>query len=187
MIGLIQLFITFAYIGLFSIGGGLVALPFIRQEAIRHGWITLEQFFQMVAVSESTPGPIGINMATYVGHSQYGVLGGIITTMGNVLPSLIIIMLIAKYFKKFGQQPIVRAAFYGLRAAVVGLVATAVYDVFTVTIIHLETFSLTQSLGQLIDFKALIIFVVIYSLFERFNKHPIVYIALGAILGVLFL
>lgn len=187
MMGLLQLFITFAYIGLFSIGGGLVALPFIRQEAIRHGWITLEQFFQMVAVSESTPGPIGINMATYVGYSQYGLIGGIATTIGNVLPSLIIIMIIAKYFQKFGDQPIVKAAFYGLRAAVVGLVATAVYDVFVVSIVHLQDFSMTHEISQLIDIKALIIFIVIYYLFNKFNKHPIIYIGLGAVLGVLFL
>lgn len=185
--GLIKLFITFAYIGLFSVGGGLVALPFIRQEAVSRGWITLEQFFQMVAVSESTPGPIGINMATYVGHHQYGLIGGIVTTAGNVLPSLIIIMIIAKYFKKFGDEPIVRHAFYGLRAAVVGLVGTAVYDVFKVSIFRIDDYMLTHQLSQMIDFKALIIFGVIFYLYKKFDKHPIVYILLGGVLGVVFL
>lgn len=187
MWGLLHLLLTFSYIGLFSIGGGLVALPFIRQEVIRNGWVTLEQFFQMVAVSESTPGPIGINMATYVGFSQYGVIGGIATTIGNVLPSLIIIMIIAKFFKKFSDYPVVKAAFYGIRAAVVGLVATAVYDVFTVSILHVSDYMVTNQISSLIDIKATIIFLGIFYLYQKFNKHPIFYIGLGAILGVIFL
>ena len=97
---LVSLFWTFFYIGLFTIGGGQVAITLMQQSLVEKGIISPEKFFNMVAISESTPGPIGINMATYIGCELHGVLGGIITTIGTVLPSLICIIMIASFFGK---------------------------------------------------------------------------------------
>lgn len=183
MIGMLKLIFVFFYIGLFSIGGGLAALPFVQQEAVNRGWVTLEEFFSMVAISESTPGPIGINLATYVGNTQYGLLGGVLATAGNVLPSLIIIVIIAKYFQKFGDQPVVKAGFYGLRAAVVGLIAVAWLNVLEVSIIHLDAIS--ANLAAWIDFKAAAMFIVIYIVKAKLKLHPLFVIVLGAVGGVI--
>lgn len=180
--GMLELVLTFFYIGLFSIGGGLAALPFIQQEAVSRGWVNLEEFFSMVAISESTPGPIGINMATYVGNTQYGLPGGILATLGNVLPSLIIIIIIAKYFQKFGDQPIVKAGFYGLRAAVVGLIAVAWFDVLNVSIIHTDLIS--GNISEWIDFKAALMFAAIYVVKIKLKLHPLLVIAIGAVSGI---
>lgn len=184
MLGMLKLVMVFFYIGLFSIGGGLAALPFIQQEAVNRGWVTLEEFFHMVAISESTPGPIGINMATYVGNTQYGMFGGFLATVGNVLPSLIIIVIIAKYFQKFGNEPIVKAAFYGLRAAVVGLISVALYNVLVVAIFHFDQ-GISLNLAQWIDFKALALFALIYLVKVKLKLHPLIVIAIGAVSGML--
>src|SRR5574344_648223 len=119
---LFQLFWIFFYVGTFTIGGGLVAITLMKQTLVDKGVITAEAFYNMVAVSESTPGPIGINMATYVGYSQYGVAGGIITTIGEVAPSIICILVIAHFFMKFQDKPVVQSAFSTLRPATTGII-----------------------------------------------------------------
>lgn len=180
----------FFYIGLFTVGGGLAALPLIRQEIVGRGWITMHEYTSMVAVSESTPGPIGINMATYVGFEQLGVWGGILATLGTVLPSLIIIVIIAKFYNKFREQRLVDAGFQGLRPAVTGLIATAAWQIITITVIHWQPYLAmgggfsAEALLTLIDWKALLLFAGVYFLNWKFKKHPIVYIALGAVVGV---
>lgn len=180
----------FFYIGLFTVGGGLAALPLIQQEIVGRGWITMQEYTSMVAISESTPGPIGINMATYVGFERLGVWGGILATIGTVIPSLIIIIVIAKFYNKFREQRVVDAGFQGLRPAVTGLIATAAWQIITITVIHWQPyvamgggFSL-QALTTLIDWKALLLFAGVYLLNWKLKKHPIVYIALGAVVGV---
>ena len=102
---LLHLMLTFFYVGLFTIGGGLVAITLMYGPIVEGGLISSEQFYNMVAISESTPGPIGINMATYIGYQLYGVVGGIATTAATVLPSLIIIKLIARFFNRFRRSP----------------------------------------------------------------------------------
>ena len=107
---LFELFCTFFYIGLFTIGGGIVAITLMQQTIVQRGLITEEQFYNMVAISESTPGPLGTNMATYIGYNLYGIPGGMITTIGEVLPSLIIIVIIAKFLQKFNKSLYVKGA-----------------------------------------------------------------------------
>ena len=114
----LKLYLVFFKIGLFAIGGGLATLPFLQELVEQYGWITSQDLLDMIAISESTPGPIGINSATFVGYKTAGLLGGIIATLGLVTPSVIIIMIIAHYFMKFSEQPVIRSAFYGLRPAV---------------------------------------------------------------------
>ena len=120
---MIQLFIEFFKTGLFAVGGGLATLPFLQDMAVRTGWFTTAQLADMVAVSESTPGPIGVNMATYVGFTVAGVPGALVATLGLIAPSIIIILIIAAFLQAFRNNRFVNAAFYGLRPASTAMVA----------------------------------------------------------------
>ncbi len=124
----LRLYLEFFKIGLFSIGGGLATLPFVQQLIERYGWITSEDLLNMIAISESTPGPIGINLATFVGYNTGGLLGGIVATIGLVTPSLIIIVLVAHYFIRFNEHPLVQGALRGIRPAVAGLIAFVAFE-----------------------------------------------------------
>jgi len=181
------LFGIFFYVGLFTIGGGLVAISLMQQEIVARGLISPERFFSMVAVSESTPGAIGINLATYIGNEFYGLWGGIITTMGTVLPSLIVIILIARHFGKFQEKPLVQDAFYGLRAGSTGMIAVAAWNVFFVSVLTLPRYRETRAFADVVDWKALILFAVTAVLYRRLRWHPVVFILFGAVVGVLFL
>ncbi len=181
------LFAIFFYVGLFTVGGGLVAISLMQQEIVARGLITPDRFFSMVAVSESTPGPIGVNMATYIGNELYGVWGGVITTLGTVLPSLIVIMVIARYFAKFQERPLVQQVFYGLRAGSTGMIAVAAWNVLTISVLSLDSFAKSGSLRDLADWKALLLFVFIASGYRITRWHPVLFIAVGAAAGALFL
>lgn len=122
---LIELFLTFFKIGLFAVGGGLATLPFLYELANSNAWISVEDISNLVAISESTPGPLGINMATYVGFLKSGVAGSVIASVGLVVPSIIIIVIIARFLDKFKDSRIVQDVFYGLRAASCALIAVA--------------------------------------------------------------
>ncbi len=179
------LFVEFFKIGLFSIGGGLATLPFLYHLADTYGWITSEELLDMIAVAESTPGPIGINTATFVGYRTAGPLGGIIATLGTVTPSIIIIVLIAYYFMKFSEHPKVRAGFNGVRPAVVGLIAAAGYEVVKISLLNTEHFVDTLDLLNVINYKAVALFAAMMFICYRFKKHPIVYIVIGGLIGIL--
>ena len=178
------LFIEFFKTGLFSIGGGLATLPFLFQMSERHGWFTTEQLTNMIAVSESTPGPIGINIATYVGFTteNLGVFGAIFTTLSLVLPSIIVILIIAGFLEKFKENKYVKNAFYGLRAAVVGLLAYSFLAVIKTTFLVPGA----KEILQMVDFRKVAMFAVILFLVLKFKKHPILYIGIGAVCGIIF-
>ena len=122
--------------GLFAIGGGLATLPFLYEMSVKTGWFTATDIANMIAISESTPGPLGINMATYVGYNTAGVAGAILAPIGEVLPSIIIILIIAKVLEKFKENQIVQDVFYGLRPASVGLIAAAGVEVVKVALLN---------------------------------------------------
>lgn len=172
---LLELLWTFFYIGLFTIGGGQVAITLMYEPLVGGGIISGEQFYNMVAVSESTPGPIGINMATYVGCELYGVIGGILVTLATVLPSLVIILVIAKFFDKYQEKPIVKSVFTCIRPVSAGLIAVAAYEVLKIAII--QPFSFTR-LG---------IFLIALGLLFIKKISPVFVMILGAIAGILFL
>ena len=172
---LLELLWTFFYIGLFTIGGGQVAITLMYEPLVGGGIISGEQFYNMVAVSESTPGPIGINMATYVGCELYGVIGGILVTLATVLPSLIIILVIAKFFDKYQEKPIVKSVFTCIRPVSAGLIAVAAYEVLKIAII--QPFSFTR-LG---------IFLIALGLLFIKKISPVFVMILGAIAGILLL
>ncbi len=168
-------------IGLFSVGGGLATLPFWFEVAKKYpNWIAEKEITDMIAVAESTPGPIGVNMATYAGFQLSGVLGGIVATLSLVLPSMIVILIVARILKKFKDSVMVKDLFYGLRAAVAGLIGVSTLNILfqNLTIQGAEVFAF--------DFKKVILFAAILFGVFKFKKHPLVYIALGAIFGVLF-
>lgn len=182
----LKLFFMFFKIGLFSIGGGLATLPFLQEITINYDWITSEELIDMIAISESTPGPIGINTATFVGNKAAGLFGGIITTLGIVTPSIIIIIIIAHYFKKFNEKPLVQGAFLGIRPAVTGLIASVSFAIMRVSIFNFEKFNLSKNILDIINFKEIALFIIVLYLIFKYNKHPILYIAGAAVVGVVF-
>ncbi|CEM61990.1 chromate transporter [Treponema phagedenis] len=181
------LFFLFFYIGFCTIGGGLVSISIMQQELVSRGLISPENFYAMVAISESTPGPIGINMTTYIGYELYGVVGDLVVTTGIVLPSLITIVLIAKYSSNFQDTPIVKKTFYGLRAGATGMIAVAAWNVLNVALLTVPRFLSTKKILDIGNWKAIGFFTLLFVLSTIFKKiHPIVFVVAGAILGVLF-
>ncbi len=132
----LELFYTFFTIGLFTFGGGYAMLPLIQQKVIDHNWLSMEELVDFVAISESTPGPFAVNIATYVGAETGGVLGSVCATLGVVLPSFIIILIVAKFYLKFKNSKAVSGVMYGLRSAVVGLMAAALFGMLTTVFFH---------------------------------------------------
>lgn len=174
---LLELSWQFFCIGLFTIGGGQVAITLMYQPFVEGGLISAEDFYSMVAVSESTPGPIGINMATYIGCNLFGIPGGIITTLSTVLPSLIIIMLIAKFYQKYRSNKIVDDMFYAIRPVSAGLVAVAAWQVLRISVASAAVFSVSR----------LVFLVAAFTLLLKTKVSPILVIVLGAIFGLIFL
>lgn len=191
----LQLFWEFFQTGLFAIGGGMATLPFLRKMADATGWFTQTDLTNMIAVSESTPGPIGVNMASYVGYvtgmSQggvgYALLGAVTATIGLVTPSIIIILIIASVLKAFRDNHIVNNAFYGLRPASTGLIAAAGLSVVATTLFGMTSLTV---LPTVFNWKGLILAVVIFILTNFVKKtknlHPIVFIGASAVIGIVF-
>ncbi len=169
--------------GLFAVGGGLATLPFLTQMQEKYGWFTAEELANMIAVSESTPGPIGVNMATYVGYATAGILGGICATLSLVAPSVIVILIIARMLDAYQKNPLVQNMFAYMRPAVAGLIAAAGFSVLKIALLtKADTF-----LGSL-NWTAIAFYAVLLALIhlKPLKKvHPIAFIALGAAVGVL--
>lgn len=184
---LLQLFLTFFKIGAVSFGGGYAMIPLITEEAIAFG-LTTEQVMNFIAVAESTPGPIAINMATFIGSSQAGFLGSLLATLGVVLPSFIIILLIAALIGGLLKFAGVNAFVKGIRPVVVGLIIATGITMILSVVLSLETISAGISL----NWKALVIFsvlTIIFYLYKHFKKKtlsPILLILIAAVLGIVF-
>ena len=180
----LQLAWEFLKIGLFAIGGGMATLPFLQRLGERTLWFDQKLITDMIAISESTPGPIGINMATYVGYNTAGVLGGVVATLAEILPSVIIVVLVSKSLQRFGQSKYVGYIFYGLRPAVTGLIGAAVYTVFRASVLNLKLYQQTGAVMDLISLKYLLFFAVIFTAIRKYKKSPILYIAISAVAGI---
>lgn len=178
----LQLFWEFFKTGLFAVGGGLATLPFLYDMAARTGWFTASQLADMLAVSESTPGPIGVNMATYVGFTSAGPLGAVVATIGLVTPSVIVILIVAAFLKAFRDNRWVNAAFCGLRPASTAMVAAAGVSVVVLTFWNAELEGLAR-----LNWKAVVLAAVLLVLtrwVEPTKKlHPIVFILASAVVG----
>ena len=195
-----QLFYEFFKTGLFAIGGGMATLPFLHDIGQTTGWYTQAQLMNMLAVSESTPGPIGINMATYVGYTVGGIPGALIATIGEVTPSIIVILIVAMMLKKFRDSKYVNDAFYGLRPASTGLIGAACVSVILEVLTGIQvvtpeagilnSFALPGGWGSLVSWRGLALAAVLLVLTNAVKKvkdwHPIVFIGLSAVVGVAF-
>ncbi len=187
---LLKLFFEFFKTGLFAVGGGMATLPFLYDISERTGWFTQAQLADMIAVGESTPGPIGVNMATYVGFETAGIPGAVIATLGLVTPSVIIILIIARVLKQFGENPTVDAAFYGLRPCSIALIAAAGLLVAKITFLDVQAWKPGEGLQGLLRWKAILLAALLLFLTRGVKPlkklHPIVFIAASAIVGVVF-
>lgn len=181
----LQLFFEFFKIGLFAVGGGMATIPFLQRLAETTGWFEQSFITDMIAISESTPGPIGINMATYVGYNVAGIGGGIVATLGEILPSIIIVVLFSKSLEKYAESKYVDFAFYGMRPAVAGLIAAAAISIMKVSIFNVSLYETTGAIANLFDVKKLIFFALIFYAIKKYKKHPIAYIGASAVIGVL--
>ena len=186
----LRLFWEFFKTGLFAVGGGMATIPFLSEMADRTGWFTQETLADMIAVGESTPGPIGVNTATYVGCTVAGIPGGIVATLGLVLPSFLIILLVAAFLKAFRSNRFVDRAFYGIRPASVGMIGAACIAVMRLCLVDSTAFGETGRLADLLDWRALLLFAVIWvltNLVKATKKlHPVVFIAAAAAVGIAF-
>ena len=180
----LRLFYEFFKTGLFAVGGGLATLPFLGDMADRTGWFTRTQLADMLAVSESTPGPIGVNMATYVGFTTGGVLGSLIATLGLITPSIIIILIVAAVLNAFRDSRYVNAAFYGLRPASTAMVAAAGIGVVLLALLDLSASGLAIFRWREITLAAVILILTRWTPKVK-TFHPIIFIAFSAIVGVL--
>lgn len=195
----LRLYWEFFKAGLFAIGGGMATLPFLKEMGVTTGWFTTAQLADMVAISESTPGPIGVNMATYVGFTVGGstlggilgsILGALIATLGLITPCVIIILIIARVLDSFRGNPTVEAAFYGLRPASAALICSALLSLISIVLLNVGLFRETGILTDLISIKALILAAVLLVL-TRYVKqtkglHPLWFILFSAIVGIVF-
>ena len=182
----LRLFFEFFKTGLFAFGGGLATIPFMNEIAERTHWFTSAQLADMIAISESTPGPIGINMATYVGYTCGGVPGAIIAVLGIITPAIIVTMIIAGVLEKFRSNSVVEAVFTGLRPASVAMIAAAGLEVVRISLFDFEGFRLTGSFLDLVSIKGLILAVVLYFAIKKFKGHPVFYILGSAVVGIVF-
>jgi chromate transporter len=177
----LELFLTFFKIGAFTVGGGYAMLPFIQEEVVAHEWMKLSEIVNFIAVSESTPGPFAVNISTYVGSEVGGFFGSVCATLGVVLPSFIIILIVARIFEKFKTSKLVSGIMDGLKPAVIGLIGSAVLSIGKTVFIP-NGFS-----TQIFNSPTLYVSIVIFALCAvlAFKKvHPILIICLSALLGI---
>ena len=178
----LELFLVFLKIGAFTFGGGFAMLPLVQEAVLKKGWIAEETIVDFIAVSESTPGPFAVNIATFVGAETGGILGAFVATLGVVLPSFIIILIVAKFFAKFSKSPIVSGCMSGLKPCVIGLIGAAI-----VSLGRAVFFSGGFSLSSFADIKFYVpVAIFILCLALSFKKaHPILVICLSAVIGII--
>ncbi len=193
----LRLFWEFFKTGLFSVGGGMATVPFLQEMAVRTGWFSSAELADMIAIAESTPGPLGVNMSTYVGYTTGmrefglagGLLGGFIATIGLIFPSVIIILIIATVLAKFRNNRYVNAAFYGLRPASLGLIAAAGLSIILICFFRVESIYQVFTDFQF-DWRMLVLAVVVLAGTRWIPKvkkfHPIWFILFSAVVGIVF-
>ncbi len=172
----LELFLIFFKIGAFTFGGGYAMLPLIQQEVLSHQWMTLEQLVNFVAVSESTPGPLAVNLSTYVGAETGGLLGAVCAMLGVVLPSFLIILLVAKFYQAFQENTLVKGCMNGLRPTVVGLIGASLLSVAG------AAFPSTAGVTQWV-LGAVLLAAILVAHWKK--VHPILLIFSSALVGIL--
>ncbi|MDD4569419.1 MAG: chromate transporter [Tepidanaerobacteraceae bacterium] len=185
----LQLLVSFIKIGLFSFGGGYAMIPLIQREIESHGWLSASEFVDIIAIAEMTPGPIAVNSATFVGYKAAGILGGMVATIGVAIPSLLLILIVSKYFFKFQDHPANKMIFYGIRPVIVGLILTAAIFVAQTTFfkqdITINLSCIFKNQLSIIDLKSMVIFAFTLAALIKFKLNPILMIVVSGILGLL--
>lgn len=185
MINFLTLFFEFFKIGMFAVGGGLATIPFLQEMCNKYDWFTPDELSNMIAIGESTPGPIGVNMATYTGYINglnfggvaFGWIGGIISTLGIITPAFVTVFIISGILNKFKDSPLVESIFKGLRPAVAGLILVATLNIFKIALF--KAFPMP-------DIFALILYALLVFTALKFKKlHPIAIVIIGAVLGII--
>lgn len=182
----LRLFYEFFKVGLFSIGGGLATIPFLQDLGERTGWFTAGDLADMIAVSESTPGPMGVNMSTYVGYTSGGALGAVAGVLGLIAPSILVILIISAFLKRFRDSKVVESVFTGLRPASTALITSAGLSVAAIALFHTANAGDSANSPYL---PAILIAVGVFVCMQipQLKKiHPILYIALAAVIGIVF-
>ncbi len=185
---LLKLFLTFFEIGLFTFGGGYAMISLVKEQVLANNWLSEAELLNMIVVAESTPGPIAVNMATYVGSSQAGILGSALATLGVVLPSFIIILLISAVIKNFLKIEAVQGALAGVRPCVVALILGTAITLALSTLLGLKTIGETPISP---DYIGIVIFAFVFALAEIIKKvkgkkpSPIIVILISAALGMI--
>lgn len=179
----VLLILEFFKIGLFAIGGGPATIPFLMDLAIDYPWFSMAELSDMIAISESTPGPVGINMATYAGFKTLGIGGGVVSTLALTVPSIIIILIIAKFLEGFQENKVVKAVFAGIKPAVTALIAVAVINIFKVSLFDISDGNYTPRIASMII--GAVIFIML-----QWNKtkkmHPALWFLFAAVVGIIF-
>lgn len=182
----LQLFIEFFKTGLFSVGGGLATLPFLYEMSDKTHWFTHADIADMIAISESTPGAIGINMSTYAGYITAGYPGGIIATLSLAAPSVIIILIVSAFLNRFQENRHVQNALFGLRPASLAMITAAGLNVAKIALFNFSAFTASHKLTDLFIWKGILLALVIFAVQKKLNLHPIALIAASAVIGIIF-
>lgn len=182
----LRLFYEFFKVGLFSFGGGLATIPFLYELSTSTGWFTAAQLADMIAVSESTPGPLGVNMASYTGYATAGLLGSVTAVMGLIAPSIIIILILVRLLVKFQENTLLDSIFYGLRPASLALISAAGIQIVKISLLSVEAWNLSGKFLDLFNWKSIVLAAIIFILFHKFKGHPVYYLAGSAVIGILF-
>jgi chromate transporter len=186
MMMLLELFWIFFKIGLFSFGGGYAMIPLIQNEIVSRGWLSAETFANIIGIAEMTPGPIAINMATFVGYKTIGFFGSVMATMGVAMPSLLLILLISKVFFKYQNHPLKKAIFYGMRPVIVGLILSAAYFIAETSIFTIKPDGSFAALLLSIDWVSAGIAVLTIVCIKKYRIHPIIQLGIGGAIRVAF-
>ncbi len=181
-----ELIYRFFLTGLFSVGGGLATLPFLYEMSNTTHWFSHADIADMIAISESTPGAIGINMATYAGFKTAGVPGGICATIGLAAPSIIIILIIAQFLKKFRDSKAVNKVFYGLRPASIAMITAAGLNVARIALFNIAAYTESHNILLFFNWKGLVLAVTIFFSMKKLKWHPIIFLAISALIGIIF-
>ena len=176
----------FIIIGCLAIGGGMVAVPFIQKIASDTGWITEKQIIEMIAISEITPGPLLVNMATYIGYIVAGLIGGILTTIALILPQIIIIFFIYKVFNKFKDNKNVLIFFKGIRPVSLALTAGGVLAILQSTFFNLSNYIEISSIWKIFNWKCILLGIAVILVMRKVKIHPIFYFIICGIIGIIF-
>lgn len=182
---ILRLIFEFFKAGLFAVGGGLATLPFLFEISAKTGWFSTQDIMNLIAISESTPGPLGVNMATYAGVVTAGAFGGLIATLGLITPSIIVILIVATVLDKFKNSKVVKGIFSGLRPASTGMITVACLLVAKVALLRLDLFKETGRYLDIVSIPAIILAIALYFGLKKFKKHPILYIVIAAVMGII--